>query len=816
MKRITSVIISLIITFCHFAPLTCVNAKEYTDITGGGTATEYASREQAVGKFMDAVGTEKFSTNSSILDKYSDKGKISLAYMDRMSAAVYSGLINGYEDGTLRPRDAISRAEALVILGRALSRTELPAKNDNSFTDTPQWAEKHINRLAAAGIVKGYGDGTLGASDLLTLEQVSMLCDRISRVTGPAGNYYNFVNSAWLEKTELSDGTSYVSEMNDIAMDVSEKISDIIFSLYKRHYNDGENFADNSKENKIITVYSAAANQSHRDKTGLKPIEPLLDKIDSVKNINDVVEVMAELEKNGFPTLIKVSLDKDVRTSDKYLPAISGAYTGIDNTLFAAENSEKYVEIYREYIERLFELSGADDPQTSASYTVELCKTLADSTKFSVTSSNLSSELLYCEKKKINKLYGTSLIEKYFDLLGFSKAKEIIIYDKNLVNTVGMLLNEENLEKIKAYLSASVLDASALYLTTDMFNAYSECGNKLSGTESSEIPSDYAAAITEELLGWELGSIYVDEYFSDNAKSQVNEIVSDIKEGYEKLIKSCTRMTPASRNKVVNKLRKIKVYCGYPENIDDYCNDTVIFRPIEDGGNLMEYRMLIAQTYTKACAEAINGKTEILDGWYIYPQTVNAMYDPTTNSITVPAGIISAPFFESSAEYEQNLGGIGMIIAHEISHAFDLTGSQFDGDGKLSEIWNEQDKLAFNEICAEISKEYGDIKKGNIYVNGERTANENIADISGMSCVISIAESKSLNLDKVFKSYAKMWRIKSTEEYDEYMLNTDTHSPNEVRVNRVLSNFKEFDDLYGVIDGDGMYLSDEQKINIWR
>ena len=200
----------------------------------------------------------------------------------------------------------------------------------------------------------------------------------------------------------------------------------------------------------------------------------------------------------------------------------------------------------------------------------------------------------------------------------------------------------------------------------------------------------------------------------------------------------------------------------------------------------------------------------------MYPQAVNAMYDPVSNTITIPAGILQEPFYDVHATKEENLGGIGAVIAHEISHAFDARGSQFDENGNLSDWWTEDDRNGFELLCKKIKTEYGTILVGDDFINGEITLNENLADIAGMSCIIRLAKADTLNLDAVFKSYAKSWRTKTTEEYQRFLIQADVHSPARVRVNRVLSNFREFEELYNILDGDGMYIPDENKIDIWK
>lgn len=815
MKRIVSVIITIMMLLCLSAPVSY--AKEYTHINSEyKVKSEYATREQAAAKFVDAVGIEKFNIDTKVLNKFSDKEKISYANLEKVAAAVDSGLISGYEDDTLKPQANITRLEALTILNRALSNVELAEWYDVKFSDTPKWAEKQVDRLAAAGIVRGYGDGTLGAGDFLTHEQINILCDRVVRYMGPAGDYYDYINSVWLKKTTLEEGASVKSDIDRLNQTVSSRITDIIFSLYRRYYNKGEEFDDTSIERKIISVYSAAANQGYRDKIGIEPIKPLLDKIDATEKTSDLVDVMAELEKNGFSTLIKISLDTDVNGSNKSLPAVAGCYTGMDKALMTGDGADKHIKIYKEYVKELFEISGEENSEQMAEYTAELCKELAEIMNTETIVSDISKQDVVYDAQKIKGIFTNFDIIEYFNKIGFGKAKKYIVYDENLAKHINQIITDDKLDALKAYLKASVLDSSSLYLSTDMFEAYQRYYNKLYGADIDAIPSDYATGIVQELLGWELGSLYIKEYFPETAKKLIEDMTKQIIQEYEKIVRASTRIAPRTRNNIITKLKNIKVYAAYPDNIEDYCKTYIVLNPTEDGGSLMEYRMAYANAYAEECKMVVDG--DIIPSkevWRMYPQTVNAMYDVLSNSITIPAGILQAPYFEASAEYAENLGGIGAVIAHEISHAFDRTGAQFDENGNLSDWWTDADKQAFSKLCEKVVAEYNEAKIDHSYVNGEMTLNENIADIAAMTCIISLIGDDHIKLDKMFKNYAKTWRIKATDEYTKLMLKTDVHSPNKIRVNRVLSNFDEFKRLYGVVEGDGMYIPEEKVISIW-
>lgn len=815
MKRVLSLLLVLSVALCFCAPSVFAK-KEYT-APETGERTEYVTREQAIACFIKAVGSERFKSNSEILDKFSDKGEISFAYLDEMSAAVFSGLIGGYEDGTLRPQSPITRIEALVILNRALSRIELGSWYEIEFSDIPDWANKQIKRLSAAGIVKGYGDGRLGAGDLLTLSQVNMLCERIVRYTGPTGDFYNYINSAWLDGTELASGEDFRSDLSEIEAKLNRETGDIIFSLYRTHYNEEKEYDKDSAEFRIITAYAAAADQGYRDRIGFEPIEKYISSIDSAVNITELAAVSAELNMCGFPTLLPLEADVSLKDASQCTMAISNFYTGISDSLIKSDEKEKCLDFYTGYIEKLARLCGDDNPKQTARLAAEVCTVLGAAKRDITDKTELAKSVEEWSIEELSKKYSGIDVKRFLSELGLSRLKKVSVYDMDAAVAAARLMTAANSDKIKAYLKAAVLDSSAKYLNTEAFNAYLEYKNNMLGTNEHSIPSDYAAGTVYKLMEWELAQLYIERYFPENSKKLIENLTVDIISEYERLISSCGRMSPQARAAALDKLKSISINAAYPDDFGDYIDLSYPMRTTAEGGSIPEYKAEKAKSRAKHTAELIeSGAAPSRGGWAVTSQTVNAVYDPIGNSITIPAGILCAPYFEAAATYEENLGGIGFVIAHEISHAFDALGAQFDSRGVLNSRWTEADYAGFNNMCKKVAEEYSCISADGGIVDGERTLNENVADLAAMSCILSLAERKALDLGKFFSAYARSWRIKTSKNYAEYMLTADEHSPSRVRVNRVLSNFDQFIDYYGVAEGDGMFIPEDRRINVWK
>ncbi len=823
MKRFISVLlITTMVLLVHTPFVFADNNNNFVvhDETYVPREKNFATREEAVASFIKAVGFDTAAANLDALNKFSDNDKIAAVYAREIASAVEAHFVSGYEDGSFRPQGAITRCEALVILSRILGDRTLPSVSNGTFSDTPEWAKNDIDRLATSGIVKGYGDGTLGAKDFLTSEQVSILASRAIRMVGPMGDYYEYINEEWIENTKLPDGYAAWSDADVISGEIMKEIGDVVYSLNKRKYKNLENFEEGTSEQKIVDVFTAGGNSVYRDKLGLEPVAKYLEMIDRVKNTDEALKVMAALERAGYPGLLSMKVSADFEDSSKYILAYTDCYTGMNSASAIGDVTEQDVTAYKEYITNLFILHGVNEVRAGdrAKKVADLCAKLVKASMTTEKKNDIELNYKVYSKDIWKNVFSKIDIGKYLKYLGFSSVDKILIYNLPLAETVNGLLISDNLELIKDYMRAAVMDVSAMYLNTDAFLVKRGYKDKLNGTESGALPADYAVTNVEELLGWDLAKLYVEKYASASDKAAIESMTKSILDAYKSRLRKNKWLSASSLGAAINKIDNLKIKVGYPENINDYINPDYKIKSTAEGGNLIEYRADYFEQYFIASAAALSGKTDSSnrDVWSILPQTVNSMYEPSTNSITIPAAMLKKPFYDPKASYETNLGGIGAVIAHEISHALDSVGSRFDENGNMKDWWLPEDKEAFDEICKKVTEEYNKIEfiPGG-YVNGKLTLNENLADLAGMACILDIAGKDNPRLLNLFENYAVCWRIRSTDEYKKGMLKVDSHSPDKVRVNRVLSNYDEFHGLFGVIEGDGMYLPEERRIKIW-
>lgn len=803
-----------------------VNGDAAIDI--GLSDNDYVTRAQAVYVLVGTLGDEMKAVMPADLTVFADYDTIDPKYLGAIGLAVSLGAVCGSDDAAIHPNDYITRVEVFTIVSRILSQSDLPSASDTDdsfFTDVPDWAVADIMRLRDAGVVRGYGDGRLGSDDYMTYEQIRTVYDRLNEFMDslPYGSiykddYYAYVNDQWLRETHLPDGYAKWSNIEQISQSNSYRVQKIISEIITDYYIGNEPLYG-SNEQKILDIYRAAANTKYRDELGLSPIEPYLEQINSIRTAEEFMSVMAELERCGIHSLLPITVNNDFKDSTKYSLSFEACYTGMTTGVIQKDNGSGITDLYKNYIRSLFIASGQSPTaaERNADDVTELCIKLGEASMDSSDWDNPSEIYNVYDLRGLSELFSSINISDYLRKLGYKKIDNIVIYDKGLAHTINRVLAGESVNTLKNYLRAALLDYSALYLNSEMFGIYQAYIDGMSGMSSDLTPDAYAVTITQAMLPLEIGEEYVARYFSADSKKQIEDLADIIIKTFEKRIRELDWLGEETREVAAEKLEAISVRIGYPDYIVNYQNRSYNIRSIDDGGNLIEYLTDYNKIKSEQDAAIINDSVPVnKDGWTLSPQSVNAYYDRANNCIVIPAGILQAPYYSPNASFESNLGGIGSVIAHEITHAFDNVGSQFDKNGNLSDWWQAEDFAAFNDICKKFVSEYDKTEfMSGCYVDGRMTLSENIADIGAMACILDIAGENNPNLDELFKTYARTYRCVITDEYSRMLLLTDEHAPNKVRVNMVLSNFEPFLKLYNIKDGDKMYRAPENRLSIW-
>ena len=404
---------------------------------------------------------------------------------------------------------------------------------------------------------------------------------------------------------------------------------------------------------------------------------------------------------------------------------------------------------------------------------------------------------------------------KVLEGLGLKKEDKILVMDEALTKEFAGLFSDENLETLKTAAKLSVLLSYGGALNTEFIDAANTFNQEFLGISGTYSDEELAAINVANIMPDYIGEIYAEKYFTEEAKQNVLKMVSDIVSVYKERINGLDWMSGETKKKAINKLDKMGVKIGYPDKWDTYLDNAQI-KSKADGGSYFDNILEIAKASVKYMSE-LQGTVPDKTKWAMYPYTVNACYSATSNDITFPAAILQPPMYDVNASYEENLGAIGYIIAHEITHAFDNNGAKFDENGNAADWWTEQDYAEFEKRCEKMVYFY-DRQEGipGVPMNGRQTLSENVSDQGAVQCVTEVV-SRLENPDytKFYRSMAKAWASTKTREYAKYAAGTDVHSEDKLRVNRVVVNCDEFYKAFDITEKDGMWVAPAERVKIW-
>lgn len=730
-----------------------------------------------------------------------------------------SDIIKGRGDGKLDEDSYITRAEALVMLSRAFGK--LPSlAGDNarsaypylSFTDLPDWSISELDNILRAGIVAGTTDTTLSPDDKVTYKQMKLFISRIYALEGTnlKDDFYATVNKNFLDSSVIQEGYSGTSNFMDLGIKANNDVAVIIREI-------AEGDAKTEGEKKIATLYNNIIDVSGRNKEGIKPIQRYLDAIDSSKDLKELMNVRKDIYIDlDTSMLIGFGVMVDSKDSNQYILCFSVASpvlgkNGYDERIPAQKTA------YMNYLTDNLKLIGKDaaEAENEAQLIWNAEKEISANSLSIQEMSDVDKIYNVLTLADIQKIFPNVDMTDIFNQTGFELKEKIIIPDVSATRKAAELFDEQHLDTLKAILRFEIASGLGIMLNEDFKNVSDKLQQEYAGVSGALSTEDTAAQYVQSLLSDYLGEAYVSRYFSKEAKTEAEQLVKDIISTYKNRVNNLTWMSESTKDKAIKKLDAMKLKIGYPDKwYDDLANTKLL--TAKEGGSFFDNLIAIQKAYHKLSIQ--NQKNGVdKTRWAMNPYTVNACYDHVDNSIQFPAAILQKPFFDVNAKYEENLGGIGYIIAHEITHAFDNNGAKFDENGNATDWWTKEDYEKFQELCKKVVDLYdGRESAPGIVCNGELTLSENIADLGSAACITEI-ESKQPNPDykTLYDSMTKVWRSSYPRAMKQYLQQNDLHSPDKLRGSLVFQNFETFYDAFGITKNDGMWLAPEKRVTIW-
>lgn len=572
----------------------------------------------------------------------------------------------------------------------------------------------------------------------------------------------------------------------------------------------------NKDEYNIKALYETAADWEKRNISGFGDLQSYLDRIDEAITIYDLLKINMEMNRTyGITPIFSISVGPDLNNAK-----IHSYYLGV-NFALSRENWTSENDLFRssftEFLKNLWILNGTQ-PQEAEQIVNNVTSMMLEIAKMALTISESSNPENYnpCPMSDIPAKLNNSI--KLDDLLQYYEAgagDTVFVTDTGALNKLAEYLTENNLPLLKNYIKSLIYIQSSNVVGLESYKAYLAYSAQISGlTEIQSVEKSINEQLQNELF-FELGRMYAAKYVSEEIQTNIRNMITEIQNIYRQRLSNLSWMSDETKVAALNKLDKMKVIVGYdetgvwPQDLYEF-----YYTAKNEGGIFINNILSVKKANTDYSFKSKNEPVRndiLVEG----PQTVNAFYSPTNNSIMILAGILQSPIYSIDASPEENAGGIGTIIAHEITHAFDNNGAKYDADGNFANWWQESDFQKFNELTEKVINYYNTYEIKGYPINGTLTLSENIADLGAVSCITEYALNKEYDLSKVYTAYGKMWATKKTDASEISAILNDVHSPAKIRVNAVLSAMDKFYEIFDIQIGNGMYKAPEERPSIW-
>ena len=743
---------------------------------------------------------------------------ILLAAADDYGAS--ADLLRGDETGDLHLDRLLTRAEALVMLERAFGGFEAPtganarmAFAGQSFTDVPAWAESELAPILAAGIVDEVGEGGLSHDAIVTDEDLETLIRRAYAYKGTnlKDDFYAAVNRDWLAQSTIPAGQMINGALYGMDFEVNDQVAALITDIASQPQE------SDTAEAKIAALYHTVTDTEGREKAGAEPIRKYLDAIDDARTLTDLVDADAALrEELGFVTLLSFGLTVDLMDSSRYAVRFS-AFEPMLGKDFYAGGDPTLTEAYLTFVTRLFTLCGEEETAARAEaqriYDMEKVVSAASLDPQDWGNVDLIYNLYTMEQ--LQALFPQVDLEGYYASSGLKPTDQIGVNDVGAMEAAAAYFTDEHLDDLKAMSKMGLILMTCAALSQDFLEAQYEFQAAYYGVEGRQSPEQIAAAQVQSLLSDYLSRAYAEAYFTPEAKADVEEMIGEFIAIYKERIEAQDWMSEETKAMAIRKLDTMQVKVGYPDSWETYLDNAEIKGP-EEGGTYFS-NMISVQKAARAEMLSYQDKGVDKTQWIMAPYTVNACYSASFNDITFPAAILQSPMYDVNASREENLGGIGYIIAHEITHAFDNNGAKFDEKGNAADWWTAEDYAAFQQKCQAVTEWYdGRESAPGIPCSGALTLSENVADLGALQCIVECAgKLEAPDYETLFLTVARTWASTAPRNTLEYLATADVHAADKLRVNRALQTIPQFYETFDIREGDGMWVPPEERVSIW-
>jgi len=649
-----------------------------------------------------------------------------------------------------------------------------------------------------------------------------IILENMDTLVSPKADFYNYVNGNWMKNNTIPDDEIRWGGFNVLRKSTRKDVLEIMKTSKELGA-----YSDGSDQKKALLLFESELDTVARNEAGIKPLQPFLDDINGIQNLNDLQNVSATSLGVSTP-FFGIASSADMNNSKMNIAWVYAPGLGLQRDYYLDQDS-KSKEIRNQYVDhvaRMLQFINFSEAEAkeAADLVLKLETQLAEPRLDKVAMRDARNYNNPTTIDQLQKMTPAIDWEIYITDIGVEKKLDTVnVMQPKYMASLNDFLTSTSIKDIKTLMTWSTLNNAAAFLTTEMERANWDFYSKTLRGAKKQLPADERALGTvDNVIGEAVGKLYVEAKFPPEAKAKAEKMIANVIQAFQNRIKKLDWMSEETKTKAIEKLSKFTVKIAYPDEWEDYSKMMV------KEGNSYTENMLAASKWARDKNISEIGEPVDKKEWGMSPQTVNAYFNPTNNEIVFPAAILQPPFYNYTADEAVNYGGIGAVIGHEISHSFDDSGARFDGDGNLKNWWTEQDLEEFTKRGDKLAEQYSGIEVlDSVNVNGKFTLGENIGDLGGLLGAYDGLQlfykenGRPDNIDgftpeqRFFMSWATVWRTLYRDDALRDQIKTDPHSPGQVRATQPLKNIDAFYEAFDIKEGDPMYLAPEQRVRIW-
>ncbi|MEF9878879.1 MAG: M13 family metallopeptidase [Clostridia bacterium] len=623
-------------------------------------------------------------------------------------------------------------------------------------------------------------------------------------------DFHLAVNKDWLLNTKVMEGQFHASTFTVRGDEVRQQALALI---------QGE--PQTSHEGKLVQqLYKDYTDMDARNERGMAPVMPFIEEIQKIQTLDELTaymlrndqfnnqlygyQVMADLKDSTHNALYFGSGSFTLKDADEYRQM----------TPVGERRKQAMTGLYQKLLERIEyspeEATALIEQMYAMETQIALASQGSSAAKKPDYAASIYNPITADELALRSPTFPMlALLQEYTN----AGVESFVLTEVEWLDKMNELYTPENIEGFKAMLICNTLHDGATYLDQTCIDLLDEASSTAMGMPVKSVLTDDAYAICSENLGMAIGKMYTDEYVSPETKKNVQGIIADVVKLYKNRLSNMDWMSEETRQKAIEKLDHLRVRVAYPDDWSKYDVSDIV---LPENGTLIDDMLVINKHLANELLKSLAGPID-LEKWVgLAPQMINAFYNPTDNSINIMSGALGGVLYTDNGSIEQILGGVGTMIAHEITHGFDTMGSQYDKDGNFSNWWTDEDFAAFVARTDKVNAYFSSIEAlPGQFVDGQLTIGETVADLGALSCMLEMAKGyENFDYATFFEVYARIWPELEPMEVQQMLL-MDSHAPGYLRTNVTVQQFQEFYDTFEVVEGDGMYLAPERRLTVW-